>query len=246
MKNKYYTLKDDLRERYNYRHSYNNLNELCNLYDGNAHLCPRTPCELVVMPGSVYRGGYKGKRGRGGSSTHHQNGSSIFKEAYSVDTVVNAPNEQVQQHQQQHEDQYSVPPPPVYMEPQYTYGSTDNVISSVQPQILHSTTPWSESFNSAGLYHPQNIQASQPQQLAPQYVNYGHPQMFANPQNQQHTYVFPMTNTSVPPPPIYSTNNGFATDPLIRPIDLNSTLINYNARNSYDVNGNDLPSKYYC
>lgn len=256
MKNKFYSLNDDLRKSYKtydngpgFNESYKlSLNELCKLNSvyGNDHLCPRTPYESIIMPANVYRGGYKGKRGRGGSSSH-QNGSGIFNVTYSVDTVANSPNEQEQQ-QQQHEAQYPVPPPPPppqgYLESQYNYGPTDNVIPSVLPQY-YSATPWNESFNTTGYYHQQNIQAPQPQQFPPQYMTFGHPQMFANPQNQQHyTYVSPMTNISVPPPPIYSTNNGFATDTLIRPIDLNSTLINYNAKNSYDINGKDLPSKY--
>lgn len=240
MKNKFCCFNDDLRKNYksyfneSYKLSLNESFKLNSIF-GNDHLCPRAPYETIVMPASVHRGGYKGKRGRGGSSSHLQNGASAFNVTSDTDKVGYATNEQ---QQQQHDAQYSVPPSQGYLETQYNYGPTENVITPA-PSQYYTTTPWND-FNSTGYYHQQNIQA-------PQYVNYGHPQMYTNPQNQQHyTYVSPMTNISVPPPPIYSMNNGFAADPLIRPIDLNSTIINYNAKNSYDVNGKDLPSKYYC
>lgn len=241
MKNKYYTLNDDLRKSYKSYDGGLHFNESYKLSSlvGYDHLCPKTPYEAIVMPASVHRGGYKGRRGRGGNSANHQNGANVFNAQFDLDKVGYSSNEQ---QQQQHDAQYSVQPAQGYLEPQYNYGPADNVIQA-QPQY-YTTTPWNESFNSTG-YYQQNIQAPQTQQLTPQFVNYGHPQMYANPQNPQHfTYVTPMTNISVPPPPIYPMNNGFPTDPLIRPIDLNSTTINYNAKNSYDVNGKDLPSKF--
>ena len=246
MKNKFYTLNDDIHNSYKSYDSGLHFNESYKLSSlaGYDDLCPKTPYEAIVMPASVHRGGYKGRRGRGGNSANHQNGANVFNTQFDLDKNGYATNEQ-QQQQQQHDAaaaaaQYSVPPSQGYMEAQFNYAPADNVIAPAQPQY-YTTTPWNENFNSTGYYHQQNLQAPQTQQLTPQFVNYGHPQMFANPQH--FTYVTPMTNVSVPPPPIYSMNNGFGADPLIRPIDLNSTTINYNAKNSYDVNGKDLPSK---
>lgn len=244
MKNKYYALDDDLRKSYK---SYDNNFHFNDFYKlgslvGYDHLCPKTPYEAIVMPASVHRGGYEGRRGRGDNSGNHQNSANNnFNNPqvnYDTENVGYASNDQ---QQQQHEPQYSVPAAQGYLDPHYTYEQVGNEIPQAQPQY-YTTSPWNESYNSTGYYHPQNIQAPQP--LTPQFVNYGHPQMFANPQNQRYTYVAPMANISVPPPPIYPINNGYAVDSLIRPIDLNSTTINYGAKNSYDINGKDLPSKF--